>query len=42
MEVVSVVCDWTLASLPILCMWNVQMRPNVKIGICILMALGFL
>ncbi|KAL2041850.1 hypothetical protein N7G274_005635 [Stereocaulon virgatum] len=38
---VSVVCDWTLAGLPIFCMWKVQVRPNVKIGICILMAMGF-
>lgn len=37
----SVLCDWILATLPIVFMWNVQMRFTVKIGICILMGLGY-
>ena len=41
-EVVSVVSDWILASLPTLCMWKIQMRPRLKAGICVLMAMGFL
>ena len=41
-EVVSVICDWVLASLPTLCLWKVQMRPRLKAGICVLMAMGFL
>lgn len=38
----SVFCDWTLATLPIVFMWNVQMRVRVKVGICVLMGLGYL
>lgn len=39
--VVSAISDWILSSLPILCMWKVQMRPRLKAGICVLMAMGF-
>ena len=39
---VSALCDWTLATLPIVFMWNLQMRPRVKVGICVLMGMGYL
>ena len=38
----SVLCDWTLATLPIVFMWNIQMRLRLKFGICALMGLGYL
>lgn len=37
----SVLCDWVLATLPIVFMWNIQMRIRVKVGICVLMGLGY-
>ena len=39
---VAVTCDWILASLPIVFMWNVQVSVKTKLGICILMSMGFL
>ena len=39
---VSAFIDFVLALLPIVFLWNVQMKKNMKIGICILMGLGFL
>lgn len=39
---VSVFCDWALASLPIVFMWNLQMSIKLKVGICVLMGMGFL
>ena len=39
---VAVLCDWTLASLPIVFMWNLQMSTKLKAGICLLMSMGFL
>lgn len=39
---VAVLCDWTLASLPIVFMWNLQMSVKLKAGICFLMGMGFL
>ncbi|KAL2040131.1 hypothetical protein N7G274_007034 [Stereocaulon virgatum] len=36
----SVVCDWTLAALPIAFMWNIQISVRNKVGICILMGMG--
>ena len=39
---VAVLCDWTLASLPIVFLWNLQMSTKLKAGICILMSMGFL
>ena len=38
----AVCCDWALASLPIVFMWGMQMSIKKKLGICILMSLGFL
>ena len=38
----AVSCDWALASLPIVFMWEVQMSIKKKLGICMLMSLGFL
>ncbi|CAD6567800.1 MAG: hypothetical protein ASARMPRED_001148 [Alectoria sarmentosa] len=38
---VSVFCDWALASLPIVFMWNLQMSIKLKVGICVLMGMGF-
>ncbi|KAM0794306.1 hypothetical protein BDR22DRAFT_895239 [Usnea florida] len=37
----AVSCDWALASLPIVFMWGMQMSIKKKLGICILMSLGF-
>ena len=39
---VAVSCDWVLASLPIVFMREIQMTVKKKLGICILMSLGFL
>lgn len=39
---VAVFCDWALASLPIVFMWNLQMSLRLKAGICVLMGMGFL
>ena len=39
---VAVSCDWALASLPIVFMWEMQMSVRKKLGICILMSTGFL
>lgn len=39
---VAVLCDWTLASLPIVFLWNLQMSTKLKVGICLLMSMGFL
>ena len=39
---VAVLCDWTLASLPIVFLWNIQMSFKLKAGIRILMGMGFL
>ena len=41
-EAASVLCDWTLATLPIAFMWNIQMSIRIKVGICVLMSMGFL
>ena len=38
----SVFCDWLLATLPIVFMWNVQMKVKTKVGICVLMGMGYL
>ena len=39
---VAVSCDWALASLPTVFMWEMQMSIKKKLGICTLMSLGFL
>lgn len=39
---VAVFCDWALASLPIVFMWNLQMSLRLKAGVCVLMGMGFL
>lgn len=38
----SVLCDWILATLPVVFMWNIQMRTRLKVGICFLMGMGYL
>lgn len=38
---VSVFCDWLLATLPIVFLWNVQISSRIKAGICCLMGIGF-
>ena len=40
--VISILSDWTLASLPIVFMWNVQISIKIKVGISALMGVGFL
>ena len=39
--VVSVVIDWILASLPIVFLWDMQVSRKAKIGVCVLMSMGF-
>lgn len=38
----SALCDWILATLPIVFLWNLQMKVRVKVGICALMGMGYL
>lgn len=38
---VAVFCDWALASLPIALMWNLQISIKLKMGIWVLMGMGF-
>lgn len=40
--VISIVSDFTLASYPILILWNVQMKLKTKIALCCLMGVGVL
>ena len=40
--VISILSDWTLASVPIVFMWNVQISIKTKVGITALMGVGFL
>ena len=42
MSAASALCDFSLAFLPIVFLWNVQIKGHIKIGICCLMGLGFL
>ena len=39
-KVVSIISDWTLASLPIVYICKLQMTLKLKAGICILMGMG--
>ena len=39
---ISILSDWTLASLPIVFMWNIQMSIKIKVGIIALMGAYFL
>ena len=39
---ISILSDWTLASLPIVFIWNIQMSIKIKVGIITLMGAGFL
>lgn len=39
---VAVFCDWALARWPIFFMWSLQMSIKLKVGICVLMGMGFL
>ena len=41
-KAISAICDFTLSTLPIFCLWNIQIRMRAKIGICMLMGMGFL
>ena len=41
-SVTAILCDFTLAILPTFYLWNLQIRPQVKIGICCLMGFGVL
>lgn len=38
---ISAFCDWVLATLPIVFLWNIQMSSRIKAGICCLMGMGF-
>lgn len=37
---ISILTDWTFALLPILLLWNVQMKPGVKVSVILLLSLG--
>ncbi|KAL8727806.1 MAG: hypothetical protein Q9166_005798 [cf. Caloplaca sp. 2 TL-2023] len=39
--IMAVFQDWLLATIPIALMWNMQISPSKKIGICSLMGLGY-
>ena len=41
-QAVSVFCDFVLAFLPIVFLWNIHIKAHIKLGICVLMGLGFL
>lgn len=40
--VVAILCDTTLALMPTVFLWNVQMNMRTKVGICCLMGLGLM
>lgn len=42
LEVVSILCDATLATLPVVMLWRAQMNRQTKFNVCSLMALGWL
>ncbi len=42
LSAVSALCDWILATLPVVFVWNMQMTTRVKVGICVLMGMGYL
>ncbi|EFW99960.1 cation-transporting ATPase 4 [Grosmannia clavigera kw1407] len=37
---VSIVTDWTLATLPAFLLWNIQMKPRVKLSCMLMLGLG--
>ena len=39
---ISIISDFMLALFPIVLLWNVQIAPRIKAGLCALMALGLL
>ena len=39
---VSIVTDWTLAILPAILLWNIQMKPRVKFSVMIVLGLAAL
>lgn len=39
--VISVFIDWLLATLPIAFLWDMQLSRKAKVGVCVLMAMGF-
>ena len=41
-KAVSIFCDWAPAALPIMFRWDLQMSTRVKVGIYVLIGLGFL
>ena len=41
-EALNALSDWILAGLPIVFLWKSQMKIKVKVGICVLMGMGFL
>lgn len=38
---IAAATDFILSTLPIICLWNVQIKITVKLGICSVMMLGF-
>ena len=41
-QAVAVISDWALSTVPIAIIWNVQMSKRTKIGVGLLMGLGYL
>lgn len=39
---ISIISDFMLALFPIVLLWNVQIAPRIKAGLCTLMALGLM
>ena len=39
---VAVISDWALSTVPIAIIWNVQMSKRTKVGVGLLMGLGYL
>lgn len=37
---VSILTDWTFALLPMLLLWNVQLKPGIKVSVILLLSLG--
>lgn len=39
---VSILTDWTLAVVPGLLLWNIQMKPRIKLSVILMLGLGAL
>lgn len=39
---VNIVTDWSCALMPVLILWNLQMRRRVKATVCVLLSMGIM